>query len=97
MSIGDKSVLTKYMDAVRKMSAPDKIDGDRTIYRTRDLIAFRRPGPPVPCDFGEARLREHSHNDLIMPYQYRAPEVLLGLEWDSKIDIWSIAMLVNNV
>ncbi|RMZ81013.1 hypothetical protein DV738_g2425, partial [Chaetothyriales sp. CBS 135597] len=93
LSIGDLSHLAEYVDAALKHSTPDKVDGDRFIYRTRDLIAVRRLGPPVLCDFGQARLESHPHSGLIMPYQYRAPEVLLGAAWDNKVDIWSIAML----
>jgi len=95
LSIGDMSHLTEYVDAARKHSTPDKIDGDRFIYRSRDLNALRQLGPPVLCDFGEASLKTHSHPDLIMPYQYRAPEVLLGIPWDNKVDIWSVAILVK--
>lgn len=29
-----------------------------------------------------------------MPGVYRAPEVILGMEWDSKIDIWSVGVMV---
>lgn len=28
---------------------------------------------------------------------YRAPEVVLGMEWDSKIDIWSVGVMVHNI
>lgn len=83
------------MGAAEKLSTPDKIDGDRFIYRSRDLIALRQLGSPILCDFGEARLKTHPHSGLLMPYQYRAPEVLLGRPWDKKVDIWSVAMLVK--
>ncbi|OTA99086.1 hypothetical protein M426DRAFT_76567 [Hypoxylon sp. CI-4A] len=29
-----------------------------------------------------------------MPTFYRAPEIILGMEWDSKIDIWSVATMI---
>jgi serine/threonine protein kinase len=29
-----------------------------------------------------------------MPLPYRAPEVILDMEWDSKIDIWSLGVMV---
>ncbi|RMD44859.1 hypothetical protein DV735_g338, partial [Chaetothyriales sp. CBS 134920] len=84
LKIGDMSQLAEYVDAALKHSAPDKVDGDRFIYRSRDIIAVRRLGAPVLCDFGQARLKTHPHSGLIMPYQYRAPEVLLGAAWDNK-------------
>lgn len=30
-----------------------------------------------------------------MPGIYRAPEVILGMEWDCKVDIWSIGLMVS--
>lgn len=31
-----------------------------------------------------------------MPGIYRAPEVILGMEWDFKVDIWSAGVMVRN-
>lgn len=31
-----------------------------------------------------------------MPGIYRAPEVILGMEWDFKVDIWSAGVMVIN-
>jgi serine/threonine protein kinase len=51
-------------------------------------------GMPKVCDFGAARIgAEHSGD--VMPGQYRAPEVILGMKWDSKIDIWAVALTVS--
>lgn len=30
-----------------------------------------------------------------MPDFYRAPEVILGMEWDEKIDIWCVGLMVR--
>lgn len=30
-----------------------------------------------------------------MPDAYRAPEAILWMEWDDKVDIWSVAVLVS--
>lgn len=30
-----------------------------------------------------------------MPDYYRAPEVILKSEWDYKVDIWSVGMVVS--
>lgn len=54
-------------------------------------------GRPVLCDFGEARIGEGDHN-LIQPYPYRAPEVILEMSWDNKVDIWMVgAWLVISI
>jgi hypothetical protein len=29
-----------------------------------------------------------------MPRVYRAPEVMLGMNWDSKVDIWAVGQTV---
>ncbi|KAG8157485.1 hypothetical protein KVR01_012527 [Diaporthe batatas] len=34
------------------------------------------------------------HTGDVMPGVYRAPEIILGMEWDSKIDIWSVGVMV---
>jgi hypothetical protein len=30
-----------------------------------------------------------------MPGIYRAPEVILEMDWDSKVDIWAIGVMVS--
>ncbi len=52
-------------------------------------------GRPVLCDFGEARFGGKTYMDIIQPYQYRAPEVILGAPWDEKVDIWTIGVMVR--
>lgn len=71
---------------------PRKTLADRTIYLSRPLpISF---GTPVLCDFGEARLGTDRQQGDIMPDVYRAPEVILKMSWDCKVDIWSVGMVV---
>ena len=33
----------------------------------------------------------------IQPYQYRAPEVILGAPWDEKVDIWAVGVMVRTI
>ncbi|GLB01635.1 hypothetical protein AtubIFM57258_000044 [Aspergillus tubingensis] len=51
-------------------------------------------GLPVVSDLGEARFGKEKYYGDIMPGIYRAPEVILGMEWDYKVDIWSIGNMV---
>lgn len=51
-------------------------------------------GPPILGDFGAARIGDCFSGD-VMRGIYRAPEVILGMAWDSKIDIWSIGLMVR--
>jgi serine/threonine protein kinase len=69
-----------------------KILPDRIIYLSQAMpITY---GPPVICDFGSARIGEKHFGD-VMPGPYRAPEVIMDMEWDSKIDIWSVGVMVR--
>ncbi|EYE91453.1 kinase-like protein [Aspergillus ruber CBS 135680] len=63
---------------------------NRTIYTSRTTPITT--GEPVLCDLGEARLLQSNQkqNGLIMPAAYRAPEVLLDMDWDEKVDIWAV-------
>ena len=36
-----------------------------------------------------------SYNALIQPFPYRAPEVILGMNWTEKAEIWNVAMMVR--
>lgn len=48
-------------------------------------------------DFGAAVLGRpgQKHTGDVMPGVYRAPEIIMGMEWDSKIDIWSVGVMVR--
>lgn len=73
-----------------------KIDGDRVIYTSKPLVPpIYSYGRPVLCDFGEARFGEYDNIADIQPYQYRAPEVILDIPWDEKVDIWNIGVMVS--
>jgi serine/threonine protein kinase len=68
-----------------------KILPDRTIYLSQPMpITY---GPLMICDFGAARIGERYTGD-VMPGVYRVPEIIMGMEWDSKIDIWSVGVMV---
>ena len=73
-----------------------KIEGDRVIYTSKPLVPpVYNYGRPVLCDFGEARFGEFDNMADIQPYQYRAPEVILDIPWDEKVDIWSVGVMVS--
>ena len=73
--------------------APRKQLADRTIFVTRAMPLTS--GEPVLADLGEARLAKGKQTGLIMPSVYRAPEVMLGMYWDSKVDIWGLGQTVR--
>ncbi|KAF2760067.1 putative CDK4/6 [Pseudovirgaria hyperparasitica] len=94
LGIENKSILDEFAKHELEYPTPRKIDGARVVYESRDLDNTTNPGRPVLTDFGEARLMEDSHTGLIQPTQYRAPEVLLGLPWDHKVDIWNVGAMI---
>ena len=74
--------------------SPRKVLEDRTIH-----LSYTMPltsGPLVISDFGAGVLGEpgQKHTGDVMPGFYRAPEIILGMEWSSKIDIWSVGVMV---
>lgn len=90
----DSTVFLEIEDAEMKQPSPRKILSERTIYCSHAMpITF---GALVICDFGAARLGER-HTGDVMPGVYRAPEIILGMEWDSKIDIWSVGVMVCGI
>ena len=66
---------------------------DRTIYMSRPFPVTE--GTPVICDLGSARMGHDSYKGDVMPDTYRAPEVILGMEWSSKVDVWSLGVMVS--
>ena len=55
----------------------------------------KKHGRPIITDFGEARFGQAEYGDDIQPFQYRAPEVVFGLPWSYKVDIWNVGVLVR--
>ncbi|KAF7122249.1 hypothetical protein CNMCM5793_000206 [Aspergillus hiratsukae] len=91
LGIKDESILSKFETAEFEAPVPRKTLEDRTIYLSRPLpISY---GTPVLCDLGEARLGTDRQQGDIMPDIYRAPEVILNMTWDYKVDIWKDGVL----
>ncbi|KIH93985.1 protein kinase [Sporothrix brasiliensis 5110] len=53
-------------------------------------------GPLALCDMGQARIGPR-HEGIAMPAPFRAPEVILGMPWDKKIDMWNVGVLAWNL
>ncbi|KZF26273.1 kinase-like protein [Xylona heveae TC161] len=92
----DSSIFRQWEIDENTDPSPRKIDGNRVVYQSR---LFRRKkgwtgfGMPILSDLGEARIGD-VHDGLIQPDIYRAPEVVLGMQWDSKVDIWNVGALI---
>ena len=88
-------MLSEIEQTELKHPSPRKVLADRVIH-----LSYTMPityGEPVICDFGAAHLGEpgQKHSGDVMPGVYRAPEMIVGMEWDSKIDIWSVGVIVR--
>ncbi|KAK0643307.1 serine kinase [Cercophora newfieldiana] len=46
------------------------------------------------ADFGTASWVDKHLADWIQPQMLRAPEVILGAQWDSKVDIWNVGLVI---
>lgn len=79
-------------DELSRDPCPRKEAGDRTIYTSQ--IFCQVVGSLYLCDLGNALVG----NDKVrpaMPMQYRAPEIILGMEWGHPIDMWSVGVMVS--
>jgi len=45
-------------------------------------------------DFGSSVFQYDCHNSYVQSRWYRAPEVMLGMLWDGKVDLWSFGCLL---
>ena len=91
----DVSVFSTIQQKELQNPSPRKVLDERVIH-----LSYTMPithGAPVITDFGAASLGDpgQKHSGDVMPGVYRAPEVILGMEWDSKIDIWSVGVMVS--
>ncbi|KAF3482010.1 CMGC/SRPK protein kinase [Arthroderma uncinatum] len=92
LGIKDQSVLSQLeQDEIDHPVARKRIPG-RTIYLSREMPITR--GFPVLSDMGEARRVEAKQRGIILPSIYRAPEVMLDMEWDNKVDIWALGQTI---
>ncbi|KAJ0420108.1 kinase-like protein [Aspergillus carlsbadensis] len=96
LGIDDESILFEVeKDEISNPSPRKELPG-RTIYATRGMPVST--GQPVLSDLGEARITDSGNQvGLIMPSVYRAPEVMLEMRWDNKVDIWAVGQMAGNL
>ena len=51
----------------------------------------------VISDFGSCYLIDEIDNSVVQTKEYRAPEVILGIPYDEKIDVWSLGCLYYEI
>ncbi|KAI5251000.1 protein kinase [Aureobasidium subglaciale] len=90
IGIEDSSVFDKFAEMAITNPAPRKELSDRIVYISQPMPLTK--GLPSLTDLSEARFGNSLHTGLIMPNVYRAPEVILEMEWSYPVDIWSFGM-----
>ncbi|KAB8256812.1 kinase-like domain-containing protein [Aspergillus pseudonomiae] len=93
LGIEDKSILADFEEGEKSNPSPRKIVGGRITYSSRKLRRTKQHGRPILCDFGQARFGSSTYFGDIQPYIYRAPEVILQMPWDHKVDIWNLGVV----
>lgn len=95
LGLGDDSVLEAFeLDEAANPSLRN-VYPDRIVYQSRSIAMPRVIGLPVLSDFGLTRLNGGRGLDDIQPEIYRAPEVLLDMDWTCSVDIWNIGTMVR--
>lgn len=93
LGILDNSAFARFERDEKDASFPRKQLPNRTVYLSRPMPLTK--GEPSLCDLSEARFGNGLNTDLVMPSVYRAPEVVLGMQWSYPIDFWAFAMTVS--
>ncbi|KAK4155789.1 Serine/threonine-protein kinase [Chaetomidium leptoderma] len=93
-SVVEASEWRAVEDAEMVEPTPRKVYKDHAIHSTRMSYLPPPKSPMVLCDFGEARFGSEAYSEHAMPDLYRAPEILLRIQWNEKIDIWALGLVL---
>lgn len=94
LAITDQTFFDEVVASEWASPSARKIDGDRVIYASTGLEIPDDPGFPIISDFGDAQFGEMPFIGEVMPDLYRAPEIILKVPWDEKIDIWALGLMI---
>ncbi|KFY64875.1 hypothetical protein V496_02950 [Pseudogymnoascus sp. VKM F-4515 (FW-2607)] len=94
LAIKDDAIFMAFEQEEMDEPSLRKVDGERIIYASRALDVPDDASHNVLCDFGDAQFGAETYGGEVMPDLYRAPEIVLGIRWNEKIDIWAVGMMV---
>lgn len=95
LAIKDDAIFMAFEQEEMDEPSLRKVDGERIIYASRALDVPDDASHNVLCDFGDAQFGAETYGGEVMPDLYRAPEIVLGIRWNEKIDIWAVGMMVS--
>ncbi|KAF2874878.1 kinase-like domain-containing protein [Massariosphaeria phaeospora] len=88
-------VLRDFTRRERLQPSARKLLPSSTIYASRSLHWEFNFSTPILSDFGLARYGQVTYTDArVQPLPYQAPEVLLGIPWARKVDVWNVGCFV---
>lgn len=94
LSVTDQSIFDDAVDEEWGEPMPRKTANDHVVHTSTPLDMPDDPGPPVIIDFGDAQFGPGPFIGEVMPDLYRAPEIILAIPWDEKIDIWALGLMI---
>jgi serine/threonine-protein kinase SRPK3 len=97
IGVDDDTIFKTFVQEELAEPSLREVNGDRIIYATRQVEIPDNPSHFILCDFGDAQYSEKTYIGEVMPDLYRAPEIVLGIEWNEKIDIWSVSLMVSEI
>ncbi|KAG8632122.1 hypothetical protein KVT40_001262 [Elsinoe batatas] len=94
VGIENPAIIDELLQKVSSIYAGRSSD-EHPVYPSYSFGAPRGPpSHPKIADFGQAVSATTTHSHPIQPDRLRAPEVTLGLEWSTAVDIWSLAVMM---
>lgn len=97
VAIKDDSLFKTFEQEEMDEPSLRKVDGERIIYASRAIEIPDDASHTVLCDFGDAQFGAETYEGEVMPDLYRAPEIVLGIPWNEKIDIWAVGVMVSRM
>lgn len=94
LSVTDQSIFDDLVAEEWASPNPRKSTGRRVVHTSTPLEMPDDPGVPIITDSGDAKIGSGPFLGEVMPDLYRAPEIILGIPWDAKIDIWALGLMV---
>lgn len=92
----DPEILTRLVEEESRQPAPPKVVTDRvTIYTSRKLDYESGVVYPILTDLGMAVFGPAENRHAIQAIPYRAPEVILRMQWNESVDIWNLGIVVS--